>query len=471
MSLMTSIIVACRQINCQRMSIDILFVERKSHLLQNGQCRIKRIELASLLSPLPLSGCADKDCVLNMLKQRQARAANEGRLSCAHFPQSPRILSRSCVSAYGASPRMTVTEYNSIDALNGNIGLNCRPNRLDRREPTASKLRPNSTSRFNRLAPKNGSPRALEAKGSQGFANKTKSKKDNFNAELFGALLEHDESLGDMDGVQEMDDGVIQNNVNLSQMTLKTPKHIQSKARKIKHRAFVKPWDEMPEEVSLDPPDETGPAEVSLPPSSRHQAGKRTPSNHKPAAANPKAPPGDDCATLFELFVPETSNHSVVSDLTDLKSYDSTKKELRHRKKKNATVNFGTVDIREIERILDINPSCTNGPPLGLGWKCLHEQSLTVEEFERRKGKRRAKTDATDVLMPVPRHERESLLLELGYTRRDLAMAIRRANRIKHKRRTTINNLNTPYEKVEELAENAGKRVKKCFMINRLNQS
>lgn len=56
------------------------------------------------------------------------------------------------------------------------------------------------------------------------------------------------------------------------------------------------------------------------------------------------------------------------------------------RNKLSRSVSFADVNIREYERILGDNPSCTSGPPISLGWGYSPEPiKLSVDDFERGK--------------------------------------------------------------------------------------
>ncbi len=59
--------------------------------------------------------------------------------------------------------------------------------------------------------------------------------------------------------------------------------------------------------------------------------------------------------------------------------------------------------------------------------------------------------------MVLTRAERECLLLHLGYTRKELTVAVRSNVKLKKKRRQTLNNL--PISSVEEIWEGASKKV------------
>ncbi|KAL3907570.1 MAG: hypothetical protein SGILL_008818 [Bacillariaceae sp.] len=129
-------------------------------------------------------------------------------------------------------------------------------------------------------------------------------------------------------------------------------------------------------------------------------------------------------------------------------------------KKENLKVSFDTVDIRYYERILDINPAVTNGAAIGIGWRYKRGGRHPVEEWESKRGAHRP---ANDLLLP--RHVREALLKDLGYSQADIAAAVRVIFKAKNKRKQTVQNLNA--ESVEEVVESAARRVKNILSLGK----
>ena len=102
----------------------------------------------------------------------------------------------------------------------------------------------------------------------------------------------------------------------------------------------------------------------------------------------------------------------------------------RKSAKQNRSVSFDKVSIRSYERILTVNPSCTSGPPLGLGWRFVPERHFQIDKFENcRLGNRR-----TTQQLVLPRKVRERWLQELGYDQREVVKAVRLTIRYKHQR-------------------------------------
>ena len=121
---------------------------------------------------------------------------------------------------------------------------------------------------------------------------------------------------------------------------------------------------------------------------------------------------------------------------------------------------FDKVVVRKYTRILNDKPACTKGTSIGLGWE-FYEEDFEIDDYEIGRGRLRQ----TNELM-LNRSQREKLVRDLGYTERDIAAAVRAANKIKSHRRQTINNLGI--RQMEEAVENAARRVKNIiFLRNR----
>jgi len=79
-------------------------------------------------------------------------------------------------------------------------------------------------------------------------------------------------------------------------------------------------------------------------------------------------------------------------------------------------VQFGSVQIRECERILGDNPACEVGPSLSLGWKCRTRQPVSVDAFAGlQKSKRRNKRG-----LLLSGEKRAVIAQEFGMTVKDI---------------------------------------------------
>eukprot|EP00592_Proboscia_alata_P026635 CAMPEP_0194445500 /NCGR_PEP_ID=MMETSP0176-20130528/127901_1 /TAXON_ID=216777 /ORGANISM="Proboscia alata, Strain PI-D3" /LENGTH=557 /DNA_ID=CAMNT_0039272075 /DNA_START=39 /DNA_END=1713 /DNA_ORIENTATION=+ len=122
-------------------------------------------------------------------------------------------------------------------------------------------------------------------------------------------------------------------------------------------------------------------------------------------------------------------------------------------------VDFDTCHIREYERELGDNPSCSSGAPVSLGWNFVEIGVFPFEEFEMSRSKKcddmdksvHGKRRASIAHTVLTRTAREKLLMDHGFSRKEIAEATRINIKMKNNRRQTVNNLK--FQKVEEFFE------------------
>jgi hypothetical protein len=131
-------------------------------------------------------------------------------------------------------------------------------------------------------------------------------------------------------------------------------------------------------------------------------------------------------------------------------------------KKENLSVSFDSVRVRYYERIIDINPAVTNGAAVGIGWRYKRGGRFDIEEWE----SNRMNTRTSKELL-LPKHVREAILKDLGYTQQDIAAAVRVILKAKNKRRQTVQNLGA--ESMEEAVEAASRKVKSILTLGMKN--
>lgn len=129
------------------------------------------------------------------------------------------------------------------------------------------------------------------------------------------------------------------------------------------------------------------------------------------------------------------------------------------------TIGFSRVQIRYYEQILSDNPSVTSGPPIGIGWKYrAMKQDLSVDAWEyKQQPSRRYLTG-----LLTTREDRMTLLCNLGYTQREIAVAVREVLRVKSNRVQTFNNARL--EGIEEAIESTTRRLKSVFTLGMANR-
>jgi len=153
-------------------------------------------------------------------------------------------------------------------------------------------------------------------------------------------------------------------------------------------------------------------------------------------------------------------NQPLRSSMTSRTLHDSLhlgKKAGQHSRSRS--VSFASVYIREYERILGDNPSCTSGPPLSIGWRFTPSPVLiSVDDFEDGKGG----TPRSSSEYLVPKAIRERMLKEhAGVSRRDIVDSVRRIQKQKSQRRKTVVNLGMQgtEEKVEIVRRSLQKAI------------
>jgi len=116
-----------------------------------------------------------------------------------------------------------------------------------------------------------------------------------------------------------------------------------------------------------------------------------------------------------------------------------------------------SVSIREYETILADNPACTEGPSIGIGWKYYIADRPTSLEYMDSLPKRHKSE------LILSSRDRKSMLLNLGYSSQEIAASIRSANKTRHQRKTTVQNLGA--QNLEYAMEKMGRSFKKVLMM------
>lgn len=164
---------------------------------------------------------------------------------------------------------------------------------------------------------------------------------------------------------------------------------------------------------------------------------------------------------------PEPPKESPSSKLTDIQSettattISSSRDEKMAKNKKKRSVSFSEVQVRNYERVVEINPSVTHGPAIGIGWNYSPDEDeiVSLELFEEsREYSRHSSTDE----LALSRDEREDLLRDWGYTQRDIARSVRTILRSKNQRKQTIQNLHASH--MEEAVEKATRKMKSALL-------
>jgi hypothetical protein len=125
------------------------------------------------------------------------------------------------------------------------------------------------------------------------------------------------------------------------------------------------------------------------------------------------------------------------------------------------SVRFSHIQIREFERVVSDNPSCTSGPPIGIGWKHGRTHIVDVNSYERIRQIRKKPSR-----LILSREEREALLLNWGASFHDIVEAVRGNLKVKNQRRQTVVNIGK-IERIEEAFESATRKLKRALLLRR----
>jgi hypothetical protein len=138
-------------------------------------------------------------------------------------------------------------------------------------------------------------------------------------------------------------------------------------------------------------------------------------------------------------------------------SAQSTKEE-----KPASGVDFGTVQVRYYEGLLDVNPAVSSGVTISIGWNYRRGGTISVDDWEvQRSGSRRSRPN--DFILP--KKHREKVLKDLGYKQKDIATATRIILKAKQNRKLTVQNL--PNQHIELAVETAARKVKGLLSLGR----
>ena len=124
--------------------------------------------------------------------------------------------------------------------------------------------------------------------------------------------------------------------------------------------------------------------------------------------------------------------------------------------RKDLKVTFTYVQVRFYQPVLEINPSVSSGPAIGIGWKFRRGGRMLVDDWEgQRVGMIRSGHD-----LILPRAARETILAEAGYKQKQITEAIRIIRKAKDRRKVTVQNLGTGADVMEETIESAARKFR-----------
>jgi len=154
--------------------------------------------------------------------------------------------------------------------------------------------------------------------------------------------------------------------------------------------------------------------------------------------------------------------NDIQSEATSTTVSSSRDERLAKNPKKKRSVSFSEVQIRNYERILEVHPSVTSGPAIGIGWNYSPDdvEIFSLEYYE--EARQYSRCDSIEQLV-LPRGKREHILRSWGYSQREIAWSVRTILRSKNQRKQTIQNLHS--SSVEEFMEKATRKIKYVLLF------
>lgn len=156
------------------------------------------------------------------------------------------------------------------------------------------------------------------------------------------------------------------------------------------------------------------------------------------------------------ILVEVSEDSSMVSIEPDFKVGSGRSKQSQRPK----GVAFNHVEIRYYERIPTDNPAVLNGPAIGLGWRYKRGGCIKLDQWENKRG---APLKSWELVMD--RKEREEVLTDAGFSKKEIADMIRTCLKGKNQRQQTVNNL--PVSGVEEAVEKAQRKISNLMRFGR----
>jgi hypothetical protein len=144
--------------------------------------------------------------------------------------------------------------------------------------------------------------------------------------------------------------------------------------------------------------------------------------------------------------------HITTRWLSDPYPYPESPRPKTKKRNRKRNVSFNTVHVRQYERILEAHPCTSSGPSMGIGWRYEEDSPVKLGDIRPPRSSRH---------FILPRHTRERMLAELGYTKREIAQSVRRTVKTKSQRKQTVNNLHI--QRMEYMVERSRRKVSRTL--------
>eukprot|EP00980_Cylindrotheca_fusiformis_P029192 scaffold22748_cov182-Cylindrotheca_fusiformis.AAC.6 len=162
----------------------------------------------------------------------------------------------------------------------------------------------------------------------------------------------------------------------------------------------------------------------------------------------------------------ETTRPTVLAEVSEdssMISIENDAKEASNKSNRPARpkgVAFDKVELRYYERIPTDNPAVLNGPAIGLGWRYKRGGRIKLDAWESKRG---PPLKSWELVMD--RTEREGILINAGFSKKEIADTVRACLKGKNQRQQTVNNL--PVSGVEEAVEKAQRKIARVMRFGK----
>ena len=125
---------------------------------------------------------------------------------------------------------------------------------------------------------------------------------------------------------------------------------------------------------------------------------------------------------------------------------------------RSTSISFDQCVVREYDICVGDNPCVRTGAPLSLGWKYLKRGTISVDDYEQVRPSEERRVSGA---LLIPRMQREQMMMEFGYGRRDMRDAVREVQNTKYHRLKTVNTLG--WSRFEECMESLKRKIKRIL--------
>jgi hypothetical protein len=157
----------------------------------------------------------------------------------------------------------------------------------------------------------------------------------------------------------------------------------------------------------------------------------------------------------------DSSVHSLCDSARSAASSIQTSTRPAPIKRVNSNVSFNSVNIREYDRTIGDNPSCSLGIPISLDWSHSGEVTHNLNDYEKFKHLKKNR-----FVTRIPAKRRESLVkMNLGYSDEEIKLHLKDTKKVQRSR--SLTDLVSPYWRLHDICQSASRKIKRKIKINK----